>query len=241
MVESLGATQVDNRYARLMQIAISGLRDLHNDRPSTNKFATLPILSNHTVTLPNDYIDYVRIGVCYNGSVIALGENPIMCPPHTDDCGNIEVDQPSFPTVPDAYPTYPYGAPFLISGAYSGRMYGIGGGNNSIGYYKVFKDEGYIALQAMSGEFDEIILEYVGDLTQVDGQFVVHPFDVEAVKAWMWWKWVQRAKSYTQYDKEMSRIAYGNEKRKASGRHGRMPMNELLQVLRSGYKSSPKL
>jgi len=242
MVESLGAEQIDMRYSRILQIAISGLRELNLDMPDRTFFKTLDINANDTVTLPNGYVDYVRIGVCYNGQILALGENPNMCPPETDACGNVEICQPNtVNTSTDPAYTAPFGMPFYISGSYFGRRYGIGGGNNAIGYYKVWEKEGFIALQGMDTQFDQIILEYIGSLEEVDGEFLVHEYDAEAIKAWIWYKWIQRAKSYNNYDKEEARRTFNNARRNAVGRHGRMSANEFLQAIRSGYKSSPKL
>lgn len=236
MVESLGLSAIDNRYPRLLQIAINGLRDLHFDRKSANKFVVLPIEDNDTAILPNDFISYARIGVCFNGSVLAMGANDNMCPPHTNDCGDTVIDQPRHGDnlgfgwnnglTNYGYPLY--------------QNYGVGGGQNGIGYYKIYPDKGFIAFQSVNTHFDEIILEYVGDIDSIDGEYLVHSFDVEPIKAWMYWKSNQRLdKALSQ--KEEARIQYGREKRKAFERHNRIPLNEWMQMFRQGYKSSPKL
>lgn len=242
LVESLGAEQIDNRYSRLLQIAINGLRDLHFDRPSDNSFAVLDVNDNDTVTLPNDYIDYIRIGVCFNGSIIALGENPIMCPPSTNDCGEITVDQPTTNPIPTSLIyDYPLGYPANGVGFSTYNLYGVGGGQNRLGMFKIFKEDGYIALQSLDTNFNQIILEYVSDIDMVDGEYQVNPYDVEAIKAWMWWKYIQRNKNYPFNEREMARVTYGNRKHDSYVRNSRVSLNEIISVIRSGYKSSPKL
>lgn len=240
MIESLGSSQIDNRYARLLQIAITGLKDLYYDRPGLTKFTTITIEDNDTALLPNDYIDYVRIGVCFNGTVFALGENANMCPPEFDDCGNTEICQPHERTgsVADGYF---YSWPYTENMQLAGKQWGVGGGNNGIGYYKVWPEHGFISLQARDTQFDSIILEYVADPEEIDGEFMVHEYDVEPIKAWMYWKYYQRNLNVALSQKEEARYAYGREKKKAMQRHGRFSANEFMQAIRAGYKSSPKL
>lgn len=243
LVESLGAEQIDNRYARLLQIAINGLRDLKRHYPGETSYAVIDVNDNHTVTLPNGYIEWIKVGVCYNGQILALGQNDNMCPPGTDSCGNIEVDQPVLNPIPfSLVDELPYGG--YNNDGYNGdyyNLYGLGGGQNTLGRFKIFRDEGYIALQSLNTNFDQVILEYKADIELIDGQFFVHPYDVESLKAWIWWKYIERNLNYPFNERENARIRYKAEKHRSLVDRSRLSLNEIISAVRSGYKSSPNI
>ena len=246
MIESLGAEQIDNRYPRLLQIAISGLKDLNMDVKGTVKVHRMEIdTASFIAYLPNDYLQYKKIFICYGGQQLALGLNDNMCPVSYDECGNMQVESSEdTPTNGSDGMFYPFSTnvPVNSDGQFTGRQYGVTGGNNGIGYYKVYPKEGYIAFQNVTMAFDEVIMEYLADVDQVDGTTYVNPNDVEALKAWMWWKYIQRTANKTNnYDKEDARLTYGREKGKARKRHHSFNVNELMMAVRSGYRSSPQL
>ena len=90
IIESGGATE--HNYARLLQLAIKGLREIHIDVSGDPKAVYLTVSDNDTVNLPDDYINYLKIAVCDSetGNVHSLGWNKQMCLPRSyDDCGNI--------------------------------------------------------------------------------------------------------------------------------------------------------
>jgi hypothetical protein len=240
-IESLGASQTDERYPRFLQIAISGLRDLNQDIKSISTDALLPVNDNLTVDLPSDYIDYELIGIVRNGRILSFGLNSNAAPLPLDDCGNslvasdINTDSTSGGGSFIGYNS----AAFNKDGQFVGRRFGLGGGGNSLGTYKVFKSKGYIALNNFSG--DEIILRYMSNLEQVDGNFVVDPFMVESLKAWMWWKYIQRSRSYGGGEKQLAQADYNKEKRKSQIRENRFNMPEFFNAYKSGYRSAPKM
>lgn len=238
MVESLGATQIDHRYPRLLQIAISGLRNINRDVNGLIKVEKIDVdKTNMVAYLPNDYITYRKLYVCYQGQQIALSLNANMCTPEFDDCGDLEVcggtaTEGSFFPWTSNYSYDAYGNP-------TGRQFGVGGGQNSIGTYRIFEDQGYIALQNLSSMFDEVIMEYLSDIDQIDGETYVHPNDVEALKAWMYWKWIQRKDNVPAVRIDMAKREYAKEKTKARKRHNSFNINDLMSAVRSGYNSSP--
>lgn len=244
LIESFGAETLDKRYPRYFQIGISGLRDLNNDIMGGDiKYTTLTVEDNDIAYLPKDYVRYTRIAVCKDGQMLALGLNQNMCPPETDTCGNIDICQLGNTTNSDeSYYFYTTYDSLNQDGYNVGRQYGLGGGQNSIGYYKVFEKEGYIALQNLNADYDSIILEYVADLSlNENGEYTVHPNDVEALKAWIFWKSIERNLNYPYNAKEDARRTYGREKMKANARHTRFSITELMSAVRSGFRSSPKI
>lgn len=236
-IESLGASQLDERYPRFLALAISGLKDLSMDLKHSIKEVILPINSNDTVTLPSDFLDYMVIGLDNSGVIESIGMNNNMAPRGYDDCGNITAaaqgvsDNESFIGLGGANTTK--------DGQFSGRNYGAGGGGSSNGLYKVYKDFGYISLSGVTAS--NIVLRYLATVNQIDGEFQVDEFIVESLKAWMHWKYVQRSRSYGVAEKQMAEMTYSKEKKKSEKRFNRFNIVEFVNAYQSGYRSSPRI
>tara|TARA_R110000803_G_scaffold16197_6_gene44484 strand:+ start:5363 stop:6112 length:750 start_codon:yes stop_codon:yes gene_type:complete len=237
-IEDLRLAQLDGRYPMFLQSAISGLKELNHDLKSITTEVILPVNANDTVDLPNNYIDYMVIGLVDGGKMSSLGLNNNMAKRTNDNCGDIEAVAEN--TSLEVGNGFNYGSNhFTEDGQYSGRSFGIGGGGNSNGTYKVYKQEGYIALNSVSAT--EIILKYLATIEQVDGNFLIEEFLVEALKSWMWYKYIRRAKGYGLGDKQMADIEYKKNKKTALLRSNRFSIPEFLNAYRSGYRSSPAI
>jgi hypothetical protein len=236
-IESLGASQIDERYPRFLQIAISGLKDLNMDLKVNLKEAILDVNSNDTVDLPSDYMDYLVIGTEDSGVINSIGMNRNIAPRGFDDCGDLnpaaaeEGSESSFFNFSTTHHTK--------DGQFNGRAFGAGGGGSNNGTYKIYKDKGYISLSGVGAT--SIILRYYATVEQIDGEFQVDDYYVEALKAWMYWKYVQRARSYNGQDKQMASMDYAKEKKKAEKRRYRFNIIEFVNAFQSGYRSSPRI
>lgn len=234
-IEELGMSQLDNRYPRFLQLAISGLKDLSQDLRNIVSEVTLSVNDNDTVDLPSNYIDYLVIATVYQGQLSTLGLNDNIAPKTMDACGNLEVSSSEIS---------PYEGVFVgLSTNYNkngeniGGAFGIGGGGNANGTYKIYKQQGYIALNGFVG--DEIVLKYLATTEQVDGNFVVEEYLVEAIKAFIAWRSKKGLRSYDLGDKQMSQQFYQQQKKLAQRRVNRFSIAEFVDEYRSGYRSSP--
>lgn len=220
-----------------MQIAYSGLRELNTDTSGIPKFEKITLASNDTAALPPDYITYRGIYICdKQGELRNLGLNERMCPLEPNDCGDlvaptgVEVN-----TLVFAGTGYHNG--HFRNGEFIGRYYGLGGGNNANGEYKIFEREGFIALKDCVA--DHIILEYLADVSQIDGNYIVHPFIIESLKAFIYWR-ASRAKRTSIGAARDARSEYYNQKRLSNIRMTSFNLDEIKQAIRKHYKLSPK-
>jgi hypothetical protein len=241
------------KFARFYQLGVSCLRnEINYSVNGYHKGVSLTINDNDTVNLPPDYIDYKTLAVCgKDGKLHPLGHRSNGCYLKTGDCGNLEKD-PGI-NVSDGILGLGYGgivgggvssgySNHVKDGSFVGRFYGLGGGNNANGYYRFFEDEGYIALYNFpyKAQTDQIFLEYLADIRQVGGDYVVHAYDEEAVKAWLWWKSIQKSKAYGENKILSARREYYNQKRLARLKHNSSTVQEFAEALRTNNKLSPK-
>lgn len=241
-LNSLGASHVDNRYARFLQFAIEGVKYINREQKNVIKTKLIPVSEvNFVFPLPVDFLDYLRISICWQGQLFALGLNDNMCPPHFDSCGNLVVDGIQNTNVNASLGNYDWAGQYNQDGFFIGKIYGLGGGGNSIGSYKVFKAQGYIAIQNMTQAYDEIVLQYIGDIDSIDGEHLVDSAYSEAVKAWIYWKSIERLRSYGLGEKKNAEQTFYNEKRKGALIQKAVTITEIVSSVRQGYRSSPKI
>ncbi len=237
-IEDLGLSQIDNRFPRFLQIAATGLQELNHDLKSVVTEVVLEVNDNDTVDLPNNYIDYTLIGIVRGGVVESLGLNKNLAPKTKDSCGNLE----SFDINPDNSGNSGYlhnTSHYTEDGQFNGRAFGIGGGGNSNGQYKVFKDRGYIALTGAAG--DEIVLRYLASVEQVDGNFMVEEYLVDAIKSFIWHRYMRRMRSYGITEKAEAEREFNRKKKLAMKRVNRFNLPEFMNAFRTGYRSSPNI
>ena len=222
-----------------MSLAISGLRDLYYDSiGSVETEVLLEVNDNYTVDLPSDYIDYYAIGILSGGELVSLGYNSNLTDISVNDCGDrIAPSTDSDST--DSLLFVQSISEYNDKGERLGGNYGVGGGRSAIGEFKIYADKGYIALDGYNGT--HVILRYKADINMIDGDVKVHPYNVQAIKDYIWKHYVSKSRSYNLGQIQLADKAYKESKKKAQKQHSSMSLREIVSALKSGYRSSPSI
>jgi hypothetical protein len=231
----------EHNYPRFLQLAVNGLRELNMDISGSSKMVVLEVKDDMTVDLPEDFINYTKIAICnQDGELMSLGHNPKLCKPrHADECGNlvhgggVDRSASALPINIDNISSH------FRNGEVVGRFFGEGGGFNANGQYVLDKERGVIQLSSVVGE--EIVLEYLADITKIDGNFTIHPYAIEALKRYIHWASLRLKTSIPAHEKELARRDYYNERRIAGVRFNSFTMEEAMATIRKSFKLSPKL
>lgn len=227
--------KAENQRARLYAIAVACLREINMDVNGIVKIVELSINDNDTVDLPEDFMNYSKIGIVgADGRIHCLGrDNNINLNPTHDDCG----DQIANPNT-----GFPYSGAFYGLNAGEGGLFGVGGGNNNIGYYRLDRASNQLWLANMSFLGGAgIILEYIADVNaSSEGDFEVHPFIVETVKSWISWQYVIDDRNTSGGEKEMRRRNYYNNLRISKHRYGSCTIEEWYSALRTQNQATPR-
>ncbi len=239
----------ENKIPQLLQLGINALREFNmdiNPDGGSAAFTMLTIKPNQTVPLPHNYIDYCRIGILdHCGNFIALGKNDNMRYSNpVDACGNPIMPACTCNTAGQTVSSVT-GINSIIGGfgwnwdgladnlrnnELVGRFFGAGGGNNDWGYYRVNLKAGCIELGGVKAT--QIALEYLADPSMVDGEFLVHPYLVQALKAWIRYEEVIDNIRIPASTLEMRRREKFNEMRLATARFNVPRMTELQDSIR---------
>ena len=264
--DDYGSSATD--YA-IRNFALRGIREFAFDvQPSIKSLKRTVNTSNNTVDLPEDFVDIVKIGVVdENGTVRAFAENKnINISRKIDDPqddsndsyyggtdyynskGNrrVVIDNRVLDSSEDKTPTnasannedldwYIF-ENYLYQGGL-GRLYGLGGGKLR-GNYRLNYDQNRIELDTEAG-VSEVVLEYVSDAARSNDP-VVHVYLEDALRAYIYYKIIERKSSVPAGEKQRARTEYYNERRKGRARLSNFTKTEALNVIRRNFKLVPK-
>jgi hypothetical protein len=181
------------------------------------------------VTLPNDYVDLVKIGIVgADGLVYIFGENKNK---------NILANQQ-----PYQIPDYLLGFDDFIYRNYvyattNGRLYGYGGGHYS-GEYRINIEQNRIELTTGTS-VDTVYLEYIADEARAASP-TIHIYAEQALRAYIYNHLIERKSNVPLGEKARARQDYYTERRLANSRLKAFSKDEALKTIRKNFKQSPK-
>lgn len=245
-------------------LALRGIRDIGFDLSKKVKSLKLAInKNNNTVELPDDFVDILKLGVVGNdGKVYVMTSNKNINQSQTyansagtavNEAANAadsdsdgvydRIDSKSATagaggegTSDDGFGNFVFRN--FVYGTTNGRLYGIGGGHR-IGGYRMNLDQNRIEIETGSG-YSEIVIEYVADEARSSNPSV-HVYAEEALRAYIYYKLIERKSVVPMAEKQRARGEYYNERRLAKGRLSAFTKEEALQTIRKNFKQSPKV
>lgn len=249
-----GDDYVNNASGMLMRnYALRGIREMNFDIQRKIKSLKLSInATNDTVELPDDFVDYTKIGIVGgDGLIYVFAENKNQAAPmkyKTDAAGN-NIDSNSdgvFDRV-DAktigggraslsdYESYSF-RNFLYEGNI-GRAYGIGGGKYS-GEFRINNEQNRIELYSTAG-YSEVVIEYIADEARSENPSI-HIYAENALRSYMYYRLIERKANVPAVEKSRARQEYYNERRLANARLKSFTKEEAFKTIRKNFKQSPK-
>jgi hypothetical protein len=233
-----------NRFAKVYQIAVSGLREINMDDSGTVSVAILPCNLVDQVNLPVDFVSLIRLSmVDFAGNLQALtGNDNIAFASWFDSCGNPVKHAPQANVEPNG--TFWNGISGYTdnfrNGEATGRMFGVGGGNNVYGTYRVDRQNGTIVFGNLMANVDQVVLEYLADLSAVDGKYLVHPFMIASIKAYISWMDINDNDRKGLGDKQMKERQFYNAEKQMRRRFQAKPNQDWLSAFRFANKAAVK-
>lgn len=205
------------KYRRLYGIAYRGVIELALDVTGVTRSCPLCVLGNKTAELPDDYIQWTKLGVLnVNGEVATLSENTDFTLQNSTSATRL-TQNAGVVGQGDIVNRELYYGNFYGYGYDGVQLYGVSGNELSqYGQFKVDEQNGVIVLDS-TFNFQEVILEYIsvpGD----DCEITVPIQAVECLIAWIAWKDINQlaaSRKVSIYDKTERKRAFYREKEKA--------------------------
>lgn len=229
-----------HKYPQYLQFAIRGLKELQYDVSGVPKVEVLPVNSLSSVELPQDVIRVMRIGfvdgtgrfveIYADDTLVVDAEGNYNCSTGSNNALNTNDSYaPIYFTYDDLQNTF-------RNGQVIGRQYGNAGGG--IYSYRVDQNQGVI--QFSSNVNGQVILEYLADPNKVNGQFIVHPFLVEPIMAFIAYASVRYNRGVPAGEKQYSFSNYINKKHHANIRFQSESVGSLFNASRKTFNGSAK-
>jgi hypothetical protein len=254
MLTSDGDDYVNNANGVVLRnYALRGIREMGFDIIKRIKSLKLSVNdSNNTVELPDDFVDYTKIGIVGPDGLIyvfAENKNQNMAMKYaTDSAGNrIDSDGDGVYDRVDAktkatgriagsdYEGYTF-QNFLHEGTL-GKAYGLGGGLYS-GEFRINFEQNRIELYSTAG-YSEMVIEYISDEARSKNPSI-HIYAENALRSYIYYRLVERKTNVPMSEKSRARQEYYNEKRLANARLKSFTKEEALKTIRKNFKQSPK-
>lgn len=221
--------QGNQKYFKCWNLAFRAMTELGLDFFYTVKSVKLPVNQNLTVNLPEDYLNYTKVGILNaQGEIIPLEFNNNLTTAF--DLQPTRLSQTQDPTVFNGYS--PQGIVWwnYYNGYGLSNLYGLPSGTPFVGKFKIDNQNGLIVLDEYY-EFEYVMLEYIASPKQGAELFVPIHFK-EAVIAYLRWKdliSMPTSRRGSLGDKRDRRADYYNERRLAIARYDAIKLTDLYE------------
>jgi hypothetical protein len=232
----------ESRYEQFRHFAIEGYRDFHFDLAAEIKTVKLSLTDWKAVTLPIDYVDWVKIGVINSAGAITLFT-------HDDRINIHHEDEDGYPEAVTSTETLPLPStpatttqelPLWGSGdGSSGQLFGLVAKSNGVGYYKFNPQRREIQFAPSIKSDTEVYLEYISDGINPCEKTVVNVMAAKLIKFYIHWQRVKFAKSSNMAQIQMHRKDYEVEYGRVQDRLCKITVEDVLDCARDGYRLTP--
>jgi hypothetical protein len=207
-----------HKFSKLWHIAFSGMEQLGLDFFNRIKSVKLKVEANQTVYLPNDFLNYTKVGVLNSkGEVVPLKLNK-----KQTFYADLSPDRLTKASDSNVFNYYNWNSPMFYnfwSGDAFINLYGLPSGGVPVGEFNIDIHNGVILLNP-NFTFDYIILEYLSS-PEEGGKYYVPIQFKEAMIAWLAWKDIQNMPTTSHFnlgDKRDRKQEFYNERRLANAR-----------------------
>lgn len=225
-------------YVQFLHYALKCYNDLNYHSIRRVKSVRLTVNAYNAVTLPTDYVDYVRIGVEAGQYVRPLGVNNDFNRMVASDNGGAYtdiIDNNALWFFNGAW----YGGGVNAFGEITAGEYGHGNGNERRGF-RVIPERNEIQLDVDYAAGCIIVLDYIYFSASATS-LTVPPYAEETIESYIKWKWYEQKGDVNRFDVRTAKEEYYNELRKLRAATMRFSKTDLLRTLRRNFMQSPKL
>jgi len=240
------ADQSSHQFRRLYNIGVRGCKEFNLDITGQFKTVLLPVNPNKTVTLPQDYLTYSKMGIVNErGEIITFTKNEQLSQYHAIYTQQVERNEgvPELTTIGNYVAPLPY--PYLYSNYWNGgtsyNLFGLNSGTANITEFDIDEGAGVILLNQHT-RYEEMLLEYLSD--GYDELADDYKIDVRAEEAFICYlRWKQATdliKKFSASQVREYKNEYYRERKLAKMRINKALVSEFTKTKRSLTKLVPK-
>lgn len=232
-------------YPRYLKWAIDCFHELNLYLSPVIKTVELQIEDNLTIPFPDDYINYIAIGVNLHGRLWTLTRNDDIvldrredCPVSLAEAAALSQEQTNTQLISIVPYRYYFGGAFR-GGQYVGEQYAFGGGWNYKGYYTEDTEKKRFQFSSAIPK-TTIVLEYKSSGIDCDGSVQIPLPSVAAIVSYIHWKRVEHNSSMPTVEKERKYGLWVKEFQKLKHYNLMFTMSEFRDAKNKTTRQTPK-
>jgi len=229
----------EERYEQYLHWALKEAKNWYLDFAREVKTIELPINDYLAVDLPDDYVDWTKIGIKSGNQILTFAHDTYMAQPQDTDSDN--VPNKDIDLVPDSSEedgNYFYNV-INSHGENTGRMWGQSAKDNYLGYFKIDLEREQIQLRTKISSLKTIYLEFISNGYEACGQGYVHPYVSQLIELFIHWKRLKHNKYSASWQVRDARDDYEREFYRVQNRYSDLGVEDVLEVWREGYSLTP--
>ena len=220
-------------YIEFLTYCASGLTELQFDTLQNIQTKLLPINNYGAITLPFDYLDWVKVGIS-NGQFV----RPLASRSGLSRLSNLDTSGNSVPYNSDEF-VWNSVSGLNINEKYenTGRQYGgrVNGDNTFI----YVKERGEIQVN-LNIQAANIVLEYISDGSESDNATKVHPYAIATLESYMNWQNKENSRTVGAGEKQRAQSQFDHEHRKLRSRLNPLSKADIIHIFNSNTHGSIK-
>jgi len=222
-------------YMNYLHYALKGIKEIGFDSPFKIKSTTIAIDSNREITIPDDYVDYIRIG-CKNGQYVAklTEREDFNRLPEFDSAGN-QIPYQSVETDSDLLysDSYDYASHGNDKSEHLGRRFG-----HKPTYKKSFMvipERKKIVFHPSLGIGEKIVIDYIttGFSETFSDVTTLPAYAAEALERYILWRFAEQDRTAPMNQKIMAKEEWTHSLKRYRSRVYQPSMDDILKSLRS--------
>ena len=223
-------------YLQFLKYGIDGLRMLNFDVLQNVKSVRLPVNSYKAVTLPCDFVDYIRIGDELGQYIMPWGEKESFNRLNKFDANGNKIAYGDIEAVNGLLPAdwegFWYTNYVNDKGEHLGRIF-----NNFSSFrnsFEIIRERNEMQLDT-SYTGTEITMDYLTDGLTADASSAIHPYAIDAITSYIFWKMKEHSRQYNMGERAAAKEEFYNQLRLLKGRMNGMDVNQIRRSLAGGY------
>lgn len=235
-------------YIDFLKYAADALRELTFDSLKVINSVKLPVNSYKSITMPCNYVDWIKVGIQTGQYVHPLAQGPLNRLNNFDSTGAKIPYDDEFPdgTFAEVRGTVAYANGLTFLGEHVGGVYNHNPGR-SIGTFIELAERSEIQLDN-DYPYDYVILMYITDGNSCscgcgcdsDSASQVHPYAMASIEAYIDWKLKAFNRSYSGGEVQMAEDQFNRQHRKLRARKNGLSRWDIVQAFRLGYSGTMK-
>mgnify|MGYP003132925740 CR=1 FL=1 len=230
-------------YMEFLHYALKGFREMQYDSYLNVTSREYTVNANGEVFLPDDYVDYVRIGQKNGQYVIPMEPKYTFNRNENINSDGVQIAYPDIEGTPAAKDATSYEAEYYTEyvndkGEHEGRHFG-----HKATQRKSFRvlPEREVILFDVSLIDQKIVLDYISTGQEPSLRTVVHPYASEALERYILYRHFENSKSYGVGQVREAKEEYTQAHRRLRARKNDMSIGSIVRSLRKNNHAGIKI